>query len=94
MGVRFRRRGRGAQRCYPASRPGRAAAAVIRRYPASVSLRYAATLALCCIGSNEAFEAIDRSALYAFLLSMKDASNGFRMHDDGEVDTVGFHHPK
>ena len=32
---------------------------------------------------------IDRSALYAFLLSMKDASNGFRMHDDGEVDVRG-----
>ena len=59
------------------------------RQLAHLAPTYAATLALCCIGSNEAFEAIDRPALYAFLLSMKDASNGFRMHDDGEVDVRG-----
>ena len=50
---------------------------------------YAATLALCCVGSLAAYDVIDRLALYAFLVSMKDKSNGFRMHDDGEVDVRG-----
>ncbi|KAH8073720.1 prenyltransferase [Aureococcus anophagefferens] len=36
-----------------------------------------------------AYESVDRKGLYAFLLSMKDPSGGFRMHDDGEVDVRG-----
>ena len=59
------------------------------RQLAHLAPTYAATLALCCIGSSEAFAVIDRPALYRFLLSMKDSSNGFRMHDDGEVDVRG-----
>ena len=50
---------------------------------------YAATLALVCVATPAAYAAVDRPALYRFLLSMKDASGGFRMHDDGEVDVRG-----
>ena len=60
---------------------------------------YAAILCLCTIGTKEALEIIDRSALYDFFLSMKvwlkDNNNknknyaGFRMHLDGEVDCRG-----
>lgn len=50
---------------------------------------YAATLALCLIGSPNALTVIDRKALYLFFLSVKDSSGGFRMHDDGEVDVRG-----
>ena len=52
---------------------------------------YASTLALllCAQGNPEAYEAIDRPALYKWFLSMKTPSGGFRMHDDGEVDVRG-----
>ena len=39
--------------------------------------------------TRRAYESVDRKGLYAFLLSMKDPSGGFRMHDDGEVDVRG-----
>ena len=52
--------------------------------------RYAAALALCCVGTRQALDAVDRRGLYRFLSNMKDAaSGGFRMHDDGEVDVRG-----
>jgi len=47
---------------------------------------YAAVNALCVIGTEEAYDSIDREKVYAFLLSVKHPSGGFRMHDDGEVD--------
>ncbi|KAJ8614444.1 hypothetical protein CTAYLR_000801, partial [Chrysophaeum taylorii] len=50
---------------------------------------YAAILALCLIGSERALTLVDRCALYSFFLAVKDASGGFRMHDDGEVDVRG-----
>ena len=50
---------------------------------------YAASLAIAVLGTRRAYESVDRKGLYAFLLSMKDPSGGFRMHDDGEVDVRG-----
>jgi len=50
---------------------------------------YAAVLALCLMGTDQALGAVDRGALYAFFLSVKDASGGFRMHEDGEIDVRG-----
>ena len=50
---------------------------------------YAAALAIAVLGTRRAYESVDRKGLYAFLLSMKDPSGGFRMHDDGEVDVRG-----
>ena len=51
---------------------------------------YAAVLCLCTIGTEEALAIIDRSTLYNFFMRMKDKKNcGFRMHEDGEIDTRG-----
>eukprot|EP00903_Cladosiphon_okamuranus_P013427 g12507.t1 len=50
---------------------------------------YASVLALLLIGTPEAYNGIDRPALYRFFMSLKHASGGFRMHDDGEVDARG-----
>jgi protein farnesyltransferase subunit beta len=50
---------------------------------------YAAVNALLAIGTEEAYEAIDRPALYRFLMARKSAEGGFYMHDGGEVDIRG-----
>eukprot|EP00752_Nemacystus_decipiens_P003891 g3573.t2 len=50
---------------------------------------YASVLALLLIGTPEAYTGVDRPALYRFFMSLKHASGGFRMHDDGEVDARG-----
>lgn len=50
---------------------------------------YAAVLALCTLGTSEALDIIDRKKMYAYFLSVKDVSGGFRMHHDGEIDTRG-----
>ena len=50
---------------------------------------YAAVLALCLLGSAQAYGSIDRRRLYRFFWSLKHASGGFRMHEDGEVDVRG-----
>ncbi|XP_057769368.1 protein farnesyltransferase subunit beta [Salvia miltiorrhiza] len=47
---------------------------------------YAAVNALITVGGQKSLSSINREKLYAFLLRMKDASGGFRMHDGGEVD--------
>ncbi|KAL6518842.1 hypothetical protein OROHE_017595 [Orobanche hederae] len=47
---------------------------------------YAAINTLITVGGHESLSSINRENLYAFLLRMKDASGGFRMHDGGEVD--------
>ncbi|KAL8494577.1 hypothetical protein ACS0TY_025413 [Phlomoides rotata] len=47
---------------------------------------YAAINALITVGGHKSLSSIHRENLYAFLLQMKDASGGFRMHDCGEVD--------
>lgn len=51
---------------------------------------YAAVLALCIIGTDEALSLIDRPAMYNYFLNMKNShGQGFRMHTDGETDTRG-----
>ncbi|XP_042029392.1 protein farnesyltransferase subunit beta-like [Salvia splendens] len=47
---------------------------------------YAAVNALITVGGQNSLSSINREKLYDFLLRMKDASGGFRMHDGGEVD--------
>ncbi|KAI3474882.1 hypothetical protein Pfo_030193 [Paulownia fortunei] len=47
---------------------------------------YAAINTLITVGGHKSLSSINRKTLYAFLLRMKDASGGFRMHDGGEVD--------
>lgn len=47
---------------------------------------YAAVLSAAIIGTEEAYELIDKEKLYAFILSMKNENGSFRMHDGGEVD--------
>jgi protein farnesyltransferase subunit beta len=44
---------------------------------------YAAVLTLLTIGRHEAYDVIDRAAMYNFFLSMKVPSGGFMMHSDG-----------
>ena len=47
---------------------------------------YAAVLALCELGTEEAFRSIDRPALQRFISSLHQEDGSFLMHDDGEVD--------
>ncbi|KAL6994330.1 protein farnesyltransferase [Sarracenia purpurea var. burkii] len=47
---------------------------------------YAAVNSLITLGGHKALSSINRGKLYMFLLKMKDASGGFRMHDGGEID--------
>ena len=42
---------------------------------------YAAVLALCTVGTEEAFQSINRSAMYRFFLQMRDpVTGGYRIH--------------
>lgn len=51
---------------------------------------YASVLSLLIVGTKQAYDSIDRAALYSWYLSMKDKSTGgFAMHDDGETDVRG-----
>lgn len=51
---------------------------------------YAAVLALCIVGTDEALGSINRPAMYNYFLNMKNANGqGFRMHTNGETDTRG-----
>ncbi|XP_002735484.1 protein farnesyltransferase subunit beta-like [Saccoglossus kowalevskii] len=50
---------------------------------------YAAISALCTLGSQEAYDIIDRPKLQQFLLRMKTPEGGFMMHDGGEIDIRG-----
>ncbi|KAF0691512.1 Aste57867_17285 [Aphanomyces stellatus] len=48
---------------------------------------YASCLALAIIGTPEAYDIVDRPALYAFFMSLKDPVTGaFHAHDQGELD--------
>lgn len=49
---------------------------------------YAATMALAIVGTEEAYEVIDRQGIRSFLISMKhpEQIGAFRMHDEGECD--------
>lgn len=50
---------------------------------------YAAVNALCIIGTQEAYEIIDRRQLSRFLLSLRGEDDAFSMHAEGEVDIRG-----
>ncbi|KRZ20430.1 Protein farnesyltransferase subunit beta, partial [Trichinella pseudospiralis] len=50
---------------------------------------YAAVMALCIVGTEEAYQAIDRPALLSFLTLMKQPDGSFSMHEDGEIDIRG-----
>lgn len=50
---------------------------------------YAATAALLIAGSEDAYRAVDRKKTYEFLMRMKSAEGGFKMHDQGETDMRG-----
>lgn len=50
---------------------------------------YAAVCALCILGTEEAFEVIDRKKLYSFLMDCRTPEGAFVMHRDGEVDIRG-----
>ncbi|XP_057464122.1 protein farnesyltransferase subunit beta-like isoform X1 [Actinidia eriantha] len=47
---------------------------------------YAAVNSLITLGGHRSLSSINRCKIYAFLLRMKHASGGFRMHDGGEID--------
>ncbi|OQV23888.1 Protein farnesyltransferase subunit beta [Hypsibius exemplaris] len=48
---------------------------------------YAACMALCCVGTEEALSVIDRVGLKSFLFQMRQPSGAFTMCEDGEEDT-------
>lgn len=50
---------------------------------------YSLVLALSIVGGEDAYEVIDRRALWKWLCSLKQASGGFRMAVGGEVDIRG-----
>ncbi|XP_018335721.1 protein farnesyltransferase subunit beta [Agrilus planipennis] len=50
---------------------------------------YAAVNSLCIIGSQKAYDAIDREALQKFIWDLKSPDGSFRMHRNGEVDVRG-----
>ncbi|XP_038072570.1 protein farnesyltransferase subunit beta-like [Patiria miniata] len=50
---------------------------------------YAAVLALMTVGTQEAYQVIDRPKLQSFLMRMRSPEGAFRMHDGGEVDVRG-----
>ncbi|KAK7586034.1 hypothetical protein V9T40_003910 [Parthenolecanium corni] len=50
---------------------------------------YAAVQALCCLGTEEAFEVINREKLKSFLMSTKCSTGAFSLEVDGEVDIRG-----
>ena len=47
---------------------------------------YAAVLALCTLGTHEAYNIIDRPGLQRFLLKMHQQDGSYIMHEDGETD--------
>ncbi|KAI9344293.1 terpenoid cyclases/protein prenyltransferase alpha-alpha toroid [Obelidium mucronatum] len=47
---------------------------------------YAAVHALAVVGSDEAFDCIDRKKLYSWMMSLKQPNGSFIMHHGGEVD--------
>ncbi|KAH8310979.1 hypothetical protein KR044_003702 [Drosophila immigrans] len=50
---------------------------------------YAAVNSLCIIGTDAAYQAIDRDSLVQFLFSVRDADGSYRLHVDGETDVRG-----
>lgn len=50
---------------------------------------YAAVNTLAILGDQESYGLIDREALYAFLMSVKQPDGSFIMHQGGEIDVRG-----
>ena len=50
---------------------------------------YAAVCALCILGTQEAYDVIDRPKLKSFLMACRTPEGAFTMHRDGEVDIRG-----
>ncbi|XP_076314534.1 protein farnesyltransferase subunit beta-like isoform X1 [Tachypleus tridentatus] len=50
---------------------------------------YAAVNALCIIGTEEAYQVIDRTKLQKFLYAMRQTGGSFTVHESGEVDVRG-----
>ncbi|KAG4305750.1 hypothetical protein PORY_000660 [Pneumocystis oryctolagi] len=53
---------------------------------AHLASTYAAVMALCIIGSDAAYNCINREALYRWILQLKQPDGGFIMHEGGEED--------
>ncbi|CAO3576374.1 unnamed protein product [Absidia cylindrospora] len=56
---------------------------------AHLATTYAAVNSLAILGTKEAFDSIDRTTLYQFLLEMKQPDGSFTMHNGGEIDIRG-----
>uniref|UniRef100_T1IU12 Protein farnesyltransferase subunit beta n=1 Tax=Strigamia maritima TaxID=126957 RepID=T1IU12_STRMM len=56
---------------------------------AHLAATYAAVCALVIIGTDEAYEVIDRKKLGEYLSRMKQPEGSFKMHDYGEADIRG-----
>ena len=55
-------------------------------------VRIPAVLSIVTIATEEAYDIIDRKALYKWLLSLKDEeTKAFRVQHDGEIDTRGLY---
>mmetsp|Transcript_13453 Transcript_13453/g.25930 ORF Transcript_13453/g.25930 Transcript_13453/m.25930 type:complete len:425 (-) Transcript_13453:170-1444(-) len=52
---------------------------------------YAAVLTMVILDDDEAYEMLDRDAIYRFFMSLKHPSGGFRVQPDGEIDTRGLY---
>lgn len=53
---------------------------------------FIAMLTIVTLGTEEAYEVVDRKALYRWLLSLKDEeTKAFRVQHDGEIDTRGLY---
>lgn len=59
------------------------------RQVAHLAATYAAVHALALIGTDQAFESIDKSKLDLYLHEMKQPNGSFRMHHGGEIDVRG-----
>ncbi|KZC10550.1 PREDICTED: protein farnesyltransferase subunit beta [Dufourea novaeangliae] len=60
------------------------------QYPHLAST-YAAVNALCIIGTHQAYQVIDRTALKSFLTSLHNEDGSFNLHADGESDLRGIY---
>ncbi|KAI8373007.1 terpenoid cyclases/protein prenyltransferase alpha-alpha toroid [Radiomyces spectabilis] len=56
---------------------------------AHLATTYAAVNSLAILGTEQAYNVINRDSLYAFLMRMKQPDGSFTMHDGGEIDIRG-----
>ncbi|OBZ83092.1 Protein farnesyltransferase subunit beta [Choanephora cucurbitarum] len=56
---------------------------------AHLATTYAAVNSLAILGTQEAYDVIDRTSLYTFLMRMKQPDGSFTMHEGGEIDIRG-----